>query len=86
MALHNKINTIIVESTSADFSAHTYTQVYSTVGGSIDLNGSSVAMVAGATLDIVLKQQGTTSLSGVYFLGSPKNTTTGSPNLGSIST
>jgi len=80
MGLQNKIHSIIVLSTAADLTAHTYTQVYAGAAGTPVINGTSVTMAAGSTIDILVKS--ITGAAGIYLLGSPINTTTGSPDAG----
>ena len=71
-----KDNSIIHLSTVADLTGFTYTQIYAGAGGTITVNGSSVTMAAGSTIDI---RVGTiTGAAGIYLIGNPINTITGS--------
>ena len=71
-----KDNSIIHLSTVADLTGFTYTQIYAGTGGTITVNGSSVTMAAGSTIDI---RVGTiTGAAGIYLIGNPINTITGS--------
>lgn len=80
MPVSNRIFSIIVPAGSANFSAHTYSQVYAGAGASPVINGVNVTMAAGSKLDIMVKSVGGT-LTDVYLLGDKKDVFTGSPNL-----
>ena len=81
MPVSNRIFSIIVPAASANFSAHTYSQVFvgSTAGGAT-INGQAVTLAAGSKLDIMVKS--IASITGdVYLVGDKKDTFTGSVNL-----
>ena len=80
MPLPNRIFSIIVEAPNADFSAHTYSQVYAGAAASPTINGVSVTMAAGSKLDIVVDTISATN--GIFLLGDKKDTFTGSVVLG----
>ena len=52
MPLLNDIHSIIVPAASANFSAHTYTEVYAGSGATPTINGVSVTMGAGSSIKI----------------------------------
>ena len=55
MPVPNRIFSVIVPSASADFSAHTYSQVYAATLQTPTINGQAVKMAAGSKLDIMVK-------------------------------
>lgn len=76
MPLLNDIHSIIVPSTAANFTAHSYTEVYAGASTSFNLNGISVTMGAGSSIKIkVASISGGTSL---YLLGENQNSSQGS--------
>jgi len=72
MPLHNGIPSIIHTATLADVTAYTYTKVYASVGATPTINGQAVAMVAGGTLDILVRSISATG--NVFVLGDKVNT------------
>ena len=83
MANINDINTIIVSATSANLSAHTYTEIYGgNAGCTAVINGVSVNVNAGSTLFIVVNS--ISGGSGCYLLGEKINVFQGSTGLGGI--
>jgi hypothetical protein len=74
MPLHNGINSIIHAASSADLTGFTYTQVYAGDGASPVINGTTVVMAAGSTIDIVVKTLSGT-LTNVFVIGDAINTT-----------
>lgn len=83
MANINDINTIIVSATSANLSAHTYTEIYGgSAGCTATINGVSVNIAAGSNLYIVINS--ITGGSGCYLLGEKINVFQGSTGLGGI--
>lgn len=73
MPLHNGINSIIHLSSSADTSGYTYTQVYAGAGASPVINGVTVVMAAGSTIDVVVNT--ISSTANVYVIGDAASTT-----------
>lgn len=71
-----KDNSVIHLSTAADLTGFTYTQIYAGAGGTVTLNGTSVVMAAGSTIDVRVKS--ITGAASIYLIGSPINTITGS--------
>ncbi len=71
MPLLNDIHSIIVSASSANFSAHTYTEVYAGSNATVTINGVSVTMSAGSSIKI--KVSSISSTSGVYLLGEKIN-------------
>jgi hypothetical protein len=82
MAILNN-NSIIHTATNADFAAFIYTQVYAGANATVTINGTSVVMSAGSTINIRVKTISATA--NVYVIGNPINTLYQDPNLGSIS-
>jgi hypothetical protein len=81
MALLNDIHTIIVSGTNANFSAHSYTEVYAgTSGATPTINGVSVNMAAGSSIKIVVRS--ISNGGNTYLLGENINTVLGTPYLG----
>lgn len=66
---------IIVDSNNADFSQHVYTSVYAGTNTTVTINGVSVTMGAGSSIDIIVKS--ITPTSGVYLIGTNKSAITG---------
>jgi len=79
-----KDNSVIHLSTAADTDNFSYTQVYAGAAGSVTINGTSVQMAAGSTIDI--RVGSITGAANIYVIGTPKSALTQDPNLGSIST
>jgi hypothetical protein len=84
MPLNRDSYSIIRPWASADFTAHTYNQVYVGADSTVTINGVSVVMAAATTLDFNIASISADTAS-VYVLGDNKNVTNGSTNLGSIS-
>lgn len=66
----NIMNNVIHPSASADFTGYTYTKVYAGAVATPTINGTSVAMAAGHTIDILV--QSISSTANVYVLGYKK--------------
>lgn len=77
MPLLNDIHSIIVPSTAANFSAHTYTEVYAGAAATPTINNISVTMAAGSSLKI--KVTSISSTANVYLLGETINNRTEGP-------
>lgn len=77
MPLLNDIHSIIVPAASANFSAHTYTEVYAGSGATPTINGVSVTMGAGSSIKI--KVNSISSTAGIYLLGETINNRTEGP-------
>ena len=71
-----KDNSVIHTAANADLTAFTYTQVYCGVAGTPTINDVAVPMVAGTVLDLRVKN--ITGTAGIFVIGSPINTITGS--------
>lgn len=76
MAHINDIHSIIVAASNANFSAHTYTQVYAGAAATPTINGIAVTMAAGSLLNIKVKSISATA--NVYLLGENQDVTQGS--------
>lgn len=75
-----KDNSIIHESSNADFSNYVYTQVYAGDDASVDINGTTVTMKGGSIIDIRVKS--ISSTANIYVIGNPINTLYDNPILG----
>jgi len=73
MPLQNGLHSIIHAAGDAVVSAFTYTQVYCGVAGSPTINDTVVPMVAGATIDILVRTISGTA--GIFVIGDKVNTT-----------
>lgn len=78
-----KDNSVIHESTSADLTNYSYTQVYAGANATVTINDTSVTMAAGSTIDI--RVGSITGANDVYVIGNKRTTLKHDPNLGSIS-
>lgn len=77
MPLLNDIHSIIVSAGSANFSAHTYTEVYAGAAATPTINGVSVAMGAGSSIKV--KVNSISNTANVYLLGETINNRTQAP-------
>lgn len=80
MAHINDIHTIIVPSNKANFTEHTYTQVFAGADVSVTINGVIVQMAGSSVLNI--KVRSISSTNGVYLLGEKKDVSQGSSSVG----
>lgn len=67
MSISNQIYSLIVPAGSANFTAHTYTQIYASAAATPTINGQAIAMAAGSSLNLRIR-----SISGgtnCYLLG-----------------
>ena len=78
MPLKSGVYTIIDLAADADFTKNTYNQVYAGSTGTAIINGTSVKMTGGSTIDMVVR-----SISGsdIYVIGDPKNVVDGPQTL-----
>ena len=79
MAHINDIHSIIVPAANANFTAHTYTQVYAGAAATPTINGIAVTMAAGSFINI--KVRSISATANVYLLGENLDVILGSPNL-----
>lgn len=80
MPLFNDVHSIIVPAASANFTAHSYTEIYAGSGATPTINSVSVTMAAGSS--IKLKVTSITATSGIYLLGESINNRYDNPILG----
>lgn len=80
MPLFNDIHSIIVASANANFTAHTYTEVFASTLQTPTINGVAVKLAAGQSIKIRVKS--ISSTSDVYLLGETIDNYTGSGVLG----
>jgi len=67
MAIDNQAYSLIVAAANANFTAHTYTQIYASAAATPTVNGQAIAMAAGSSLNLKIR-----SISGgtnCYLLG-----------------
>lgn len=83
MPLLNDIHSIIVSGGSANFSAHSYTEVYAGAAAAPVINGVSVTMAAGSSIKINVRS--ISNGANVYLLGETINNALGSAYLGGYS-
>jgi hypothetical protein len=78
----NEVHSIIVPAQSANFSAHTYTEIYGGTAGcpSVVINGVTVAV--GASSSIFVNIRSISSGTGCFLLGENKDVYTGSDRIG----
>ena len=80
MAHINDIHSIIVPATAANFTAHTYTQIFAGATATPTINGVVVTMSAGST--IAIKINSISATANVYLLGENQNVGQGSLIIG----
>jgi small-conductance mechanosensitive channel len=80
MPLLNDIHSIIVSAASANFSAHSYTEVFASVAASPTVNGVVIGLAAGQSIKIKVKSISATA--NVFLLGENINTLMDAPILG----
>lgn len=76
MAITNQIHSIIVPATSANFTAHTYSEVYIGSATTVTINGISVVAAAGSSIKITVRDISATP--NVYLLGDKIDLSNGS--------
>ncbi len=74
----NDVHSIIVSATAANFSAHTYTEIYAGAAATPVINGLSVTMAAGSSLKIKIKT--ISNGTNCYLLGENINVLNQDPN------
>lgn len=80
MPLLNDIHSIIISAGSANFSAHSYTEVFASAAASPTINGVSISLAAGQSIKIKVKSIGSTP--NVFLLGETIDNFSGSAVLG----
>jgi hypothetical protein len=73
MPLQNGIHSIIHTAANADVTGFTYAQVYCGVAGTPTINDTATPMVAGATIDILVRT--ITPTAGIFVIGDKISTT-----------
>jgi hypothetical protein len=79
MALITSTHSIIAPATNPNFSAHSYHHIYAGIDATPVVNGVSVTMAAGSSLDV--KINSISNGTGCYLLGENLNVLMGGPNL-----
>jgi hypothetical protein len=82
MSLANGIADIIDSATTADLTKNVYFRVYASAAASPTINGVVVPLVAGTTLDILIKSISQTA--NVFVMGCRASVVNGNPNAGII--
>jgi hypothetical protein len=80
MAHINDIHSIIVAAANANFTAHTYTQVFAGADATPTINGVSVTMAGSSIINIKVKSISATA--NVYLLGEKQDVLQGSTSVG----
>jgi hypothetical protein len=80
MPLLNDIHSIVVASANANFSAHSYTEIYASVAASPTVNGVAIGLAAGQSIKIKVKS--ISSTANVFLLGETIDNALGTPYLG----
>jgi len=62
---------VIHGSTDVDFENFAYSAVFCNTGAKYDINGKTLTLVGGQTLEVVVQELGTTVKSGIVLLGNP---------------
>jgi hypothetical protein len=80
MPLLNDIHSIVVAATNANFSAHSYTEIYASVAATPTVNGVAIALAAGQSIKI--KVRSISATANVFLLGETIDNAVGSQYLG----
>jgi len=84
MAKINEVHSVCVPCSEANFTAHTYTEIYGGQNGcNAIVNGRLLQMGGSSSLFLAVKS--VSGGTGCFLLGVEKDVVNGSPNLGSIS-
>lgn len=83
MPLLNDIHSIIVSATSANLSAHSYTEIYAGASSTPIINGVPVTMAAGSSIKIKINT--ISNGVGCYLLGEKINNWNADPNIYPVS-
>ena len=75
MPLLNDIHSIVVSAANANFSAHTYTEVFASQSASPTINGVTIGLAAGQSIKI--KVSSISATANVYLLGETKDNALG---------
>jgi hypothetical protein len=71
MPLLNDIHSIVVDAASANFTAHTYTEIYAGANSTPTVNGIALTMAAGSSIKI--KVRSISNGTGCFLLGEKIN-------------
>jgi hypothetical protein len=80
MPLLNDIHSIVVASGNANFTAHSYTEIYASAAASPTVNGVAIGLAAGQSIKIKVKS--ISSTSNVFLLGETIDNFSSSSTLG----
>lgn len=81
MAITNFIHSVVVSASTANFTAHTYSEVYAGTTASPTINGVIVPMVAGTTIKMTVRSI-TGDTGGIYLFGDKINLSNDSQIIG----
>lgn len=84
MAITNQIHSIIVAAANANFTAHTYSEIYVGANATFTVNGVSITAAAGSTIKLTIRSISATA--NVYLLGDNINLSYDNPNIYTLST
>ena len=80
MPLLNDIHSIVVASGNANFTAHSYTEIYASAAASPTVNGVAIGLAAGQSIKIKVKS--ISSTANVFLLGETIDNFSSSSTLG----
>ena len=80
MAITNQIHSIVVAAANANFTAHTYSEVYAGAAATPTINGVAVTMAAGSSIKITVRSISATA--NVFLLGDDIDLSYDNPRLG----
>lgn len=80
MPLLNDMHSIIVPAGSANFTAHSYTEIYAGSNSTPVINGQSITMAAGSSIKVVIKS--ISGGTGCFLLGENINNLIDGPIIG----
>ncbi len=82
MPLMNDIHSLIVPVQNANFTAHSYTEIYCGVTSTLTLNGVSLTLGGGSSIKIKIANiSASTGTTNCYLLGENIDNRTGSPTV-----
>jgi hypothetical protein len=73
MAVTNQIHSLAIPAANANFTGHTYSEVYAGVDATVTINGQSIVMANGSSIKITV--QSISATAGITLLGDYTNTT-----------
>jgi len=80
MPILNDMHSIVVSAGSANFTAHTYTEIYASASASPVINGVSISMAAGSSIKIKIRN--ISNATNCFLLGETIDNSIDGPMLG----